>query len=157
MKEPNGDWLWDPFCFETDLATPQMKNVAKKAGEEKTFTLVDSDKPSAVFVTSSGKAAAMLGDVNGGNYTLITEDFATDIDATEGIESTELVYFFQTRQHRLSLEEVKMPVALMAGNFIGSVWNSKLTVTLGVRRKGSTVLLAAVVWKGMVNLSLLTL
>lgn len=151
VKEPNGDWLWDPFCFETDLATPQMKNVAIKAGEEKTFTLVDSDKPSAVFVTSSGKAAAMLGDVNGGNYTLITEDFATDIDATEGIESTELVYFFQTRQHRLSLEEVKMPVALMAGNFIGSVWNSKLTVTLGVRRKGSTVLLAAVVWKGMVN------
>lgn len=75
----------------------------------------------------------------------------TYIDATEGIESTELVYFFQTRQHRLSLEEVKMPVALMAGNFIGSVWNSKLTVTLGVRRKGSTVLLAAVVWKGMVN------
>ena len=69
----------------------------------------------------------------------------------ERIESTELVYFFQTRQHRLSLEEVKMPVALMAGNFIGSVWNSKLTVTLGVRRKGSTVLLAAVVWKGMVN------
>ena len=61
----SGMWNWDSFCFETDLATAKMKDVALKAGQTETFPLAFTDKPSAVFVTSSGVAEARLKHQNG--------------------------------------------------------------------------------------------
>lgn len=118
VKEPNGDWLWDPFCFETDLATPQMKNVAIKAGKEKTFTLVDTDKPSAVFVTSSGKAAAALRIQNGENVTLI-EDACTKSRVVAkdkngqkvDLRRTELVYPVTVKDYPLQMASAAMYLA----------------------------------------------
>lgn len=114
-KEPNGDWLWDPFCFETDLATPQMKNVAINAGEEKTFTLVDTDKPSAVFVSSSGKAAAALRIQNGENVTLIEDacvKFRVAAKDENGqkvdLRRTELVYPVTVKDYPLQMTSAAM-------------------------------------------------
>ena len=101
--------------YSTDLATPQMKNVAIKAGEEKTFTLVDSDKPSAVFVTSSGKAAAALRIQHGENVTLI-EDACTKSRVVArdrygqkiDLRRTELVYPVTVKDYPLQMASAAM-------------------------------------------------
>ena len=65
LAEDGDDWLWDTFCFETDIATVKTHDVVMKAGERETFPLVFTDKPSAVFVTSTGAATANIQNQNG--------------------------------------------------------------------------------------------
>lgn len=149
VAEPNGDWLWDSFCFETDLATRQMKGVAIAAGKEETFPLVDSDKPTGVYVTSSGKATASLENQNGTNFTLVSEKYGTKVDCTDGLSQTELVYPFKVLSYKLSLRTVETPVYFKnpRNTFAGLWWDKgEKQVSLSVRKKGSSVLLASLVW-----------
>lgn len=74
LAEDGDDWLWDPFCFETDLATVKMHGVTLPAGTRETFPLVFTDKPSAVFVTSSGAATSNMQNQNGVDYTLLSQE-----------------------------------------------------------------------------------
>lgn len=126
------------LLFETDLATRQMKGVAIAAGKEETFPLVDSDKPTGVYVTSSGKATASLENQNGTNFTLVSEKYGTKVDCTDGLSQTELIYPFKVLSYKLSLRTVEMPVYFKnpRNTFAGLWWgNGEKQVSLSVRKK----------------------
>lgn len=144
LAEDGDDWLWDTFCFETDIATVKMHDVAMKAGERETFPLVFTDKPSAVFVTSTGAATANMQNQNGVDYTLLSQssmaetkyDFLkswTSNETTYNCELTTLVMPLVTKQYDIALTRLELafyPVGTGEG-------------TVSVRRKGTSVLLAS--------------
>ena len=144
LAEDGDDWLWDTFCFETDIATVKMHDVAMKAGERETFQLVFTDKPSAVFVTSTGAATANMQNQNGVDYTLLSQssmaetkyDFLkswTSNETTYNCELATLVMPLVTKQYDIALTRLELafyPVGTGEG-------------TVSVRRKGTSVLLAS--------------
>lgn len=144
LVEDGDDWLWDTFCFETDIATVKMHDVAMKAGERETFPLVFTDKPSAVFVTSTGAATANMQNQNGIDYTLLSQssmaetkyDFLkswTSNETTYNCELATLVMPLVTKRYDISLTRLELtfyPVGTGEG-------------TVSVRRKGTSVLLAS--------------
>lgn len=133
----SGMWHWDSFCFETDLATPRMKDVAIPAGQTKLFPLVFTDKPSAVFVTSTAKAAAKLVDQNGGEYTrieqVITNEAGVDYDMPK---QNKLRYQFRTKNYPLQLVTLRFSM-----DFTG--WTENVDFTVTVYRNGNDVALAS--------------
>lgn len=144
LVEDGDDWLWDTFCFETDIATVKMHDVAMKAGERETFPLVFTDKPSAVFVTSTGAATANMQNQNGVDYTMLSQssmaetkyDFLkswTSNETTYNCELATLVMPLVTKQYDIALTRLELafyPVGTGEG-------------TISVRRKGTSVLLAS--------------
>lgn len=144
LVEDGDDWLWDTFCFETDIATVKMHDVAMKAGDRETFPLVFTDKPSAVFVTSTGAATANIQNQNGVDYTLLSQssmaemkyDFLkswTSNETTYNCELATLVMPLVTKQYDIALTRLELafyPVGTGEG-------------TVSVRRKGTSVLLAS--------------
>ena len=144
LAEDGDDWLWDTFCFETDIATVKMHDVAMKAGERETFPLVFTDKPSVVFVTSTGTATANMQNQNGVDYTMLSQssmaetkyDFLkswTSNETTYNCELATLVMPLVTKQYDIALTRLELafyPVGTGEG-------------TISVRRKGTSVLLAS--------------
>lgn len=144
LVEDGDDWLWDTFCFETDIATVKMHDVAMKAEERETFPLVFTDKPSAVFVTSTGAATANMQNQNGVDYTLLSQssmaetkyDFLkswTSNETTYNCELATLVMPLVTKRYDIALTRLELtfyPVGTGEG-------------TVSVRRKGTSVLLAS--------------
>ena len=144
LVEDGDDWLWDTFCFETDIATVKMHDVAMKAGERETFPLVFTDKPSAVFVTSTGAAKANMQNQNGVDYTLLGQ---------ESMPKTQ--YVFLTRfssggtSYECRLQTLVMPLVTkeygihMMGMELALYPVSTGKVTVSIRKKGTSVLLAS--------------
>ena len=136
VKEPDGDWLWDPFCFETDLATRQMKDVFIPAGGEERFPLVDSDKPSAVFVTSTGKAAANLENQNGTGYVPVREVFDyVGINFDQKMAYSRVIYSFATKEHRIRLSHINTGVMVLN--------RGEKVITMSLQRHGTSLTLAS--------------
>ena len=144
LAEDGDDWLWDPFCFETDLATVKMHGVTLPAGTRETFPLVFTDKPSAVFVTSSGAATSNMQNQNGVDYTLLSQSSMaeTKYDFLKSWTSNETTYNCKLATLVMPLVTKEYDIALMRMEFaFYPVGKGKVTVS--VRRKGASVLLAS--------------
>lgn len=144
LVEDGDDWLWDTFCFETDIATVKTHDVAMKAGERETFPLVFTDKPSAVFVTSTGAATANMQNQNGVDYTLLGQ---------ESMPKTQYVFLTSFSSggtsYECRLQTLVMPLVTkeysihMMGMELALYPVSTGKVTVSIRKKGTSVLLAS--------------
>lgn len=79
----------------------------------------------------------------------MSEKYGTKVDCTDGLSQTELVYPFKVLSYKLSLRTVEMPVYFKnpRNTFAGLWWDKgEKQVSLSVRKKGSSVLLASLVW-----------
>ena len=144
LVEDGDDWLWDTFCFETDIATVKTHDVVMKAGERETFPLVFTDKPSVVFVTSTGAATANMQNQNGVDYTLLGQE-----------SMPETQYIFLTSfssggtSYECRLQTLVMPLVTkeydihMMGMELALYPVSTGKVTVSIRKKGTSVLLAS--------------
>lgn len=148
LAEGGDDWLWDSFCFETDLATVKMREVEMKAGSRETFPLVFTDKPSAVFVTSTGAATSNMQNQNGVDYTLLSQSSMaeTKYDFLKSWTSNETTYNCKLATLVMPLVTKEYDIALMRMEIAFSpVGKGKVTVS--VRKKGTSVLLASDTFK----------
>lgn len=139
VAENGGDWLWDTFCFESDLATVKMQQVELKAGQEESFPLLFTDKPAAVFVTSTGKALAKMEDQNGANMSLIVSPSWSCywIDPRDPPKSqTEAEYPIHIKDHDLRLQSIEAFAYFFKTP-------GKKTATIYVRKAGSNMTLAS--------------
>lgn len=144
LVEDGDDWLWDTFCFETDIATVKTHDVAMKAGEMETFPLVFTDKPSAVFVTSTGAATANIQNQNGVDYTLLSQSSMaeTKYDFLKSWTSNDTIYNCELTTLVMPLVTKEYDIALMRMGFtFYPVGEGEGTVS--IRRKGTSVLLAS--------------
>ena len=142
--EDGDDWLWDTFCFETDIATVKTHDVVIKAGERETFPLVFTDKPSAVFVTSTGAATANMQNQNGVDYTLLGQ---------ESMPKTQYIFLTSFSSggtsYECRLQTLVMPLVTkeygihMMGMELALYPVSTGKVTVSIRKKGTSVLLAS--------------
>ena len=144
LVEDGDDWLWDTFCFETDIATVKTHDVAMKAGEMETFPLVFTDKPSAVFVTSTGAATANIQNQNGVDYTLLSQSSMaeTKYDFLKSWTSNDTIYNCELTTLVMPLVTKEYDITLMRMGFtFYPVGEGEGTVS--IRRKGTSVLLAS--------------
>lgn len=144
LAEDGDDWLWDPFCFETDLATVKMHGVTLPAGTRETFPLVFTDKPSAVFVTSSGAATSNMQNQNGVDYTLLSQESmpTTRFDYLKSYSSGVTSYECRLQTLVMPLVTKQYDIAIMGLNFTVSPVSTG-TATVSIRKKGTSVLMAS--------------
>lgn len=96
-----------------------MHGVTLPAGTRETFPLVFTDKPSAVFVTSSGAATSNMQNQNGVDYTLLSQESmpTTRFDYLKSYSSGGTSYECRLQTLVMPLVTKQYDIAIMGLNF----------------------------------------